>query len=96
MRLMSETTNLLFDSGAQDVPVGITEAAAFLGVTPRTVDRWIRLEALPVHRLGSGPKAQKRFYLSELDQWIRSRYAADRAAHPTSGAGRRPADGLIG
>jgi len=53
--------------------MSIDQAAAFLGVTTRTVDRWIITEDLPVHRLGKGPKAPKRFYRSELDAWIRIR-----------------------
>lgn len=77
--------------------MGITAAAEYLDVTAKTVDRWIRELGLPVHRIGSGPQARKRFYRSEIDEWVRNRYAADGAAHPASGAGRRPpADGLIG
>jgi excisionase family DNA binding protein len=53
--------------------MSIDEAARYLNVTPRTVDRYVNAAALPVHRMGAGPKAHKRFYRSELDAWLRSR-----------------------
>ena len=62
-----------FDKLAINAPMTIQEAAAYLSVTPRTVDRFICEDELPVHRMGDGPKAQKRFYRSELDAWLRSR-----------------------
>jgi len=73
MPRMSETTNLKLDTVAHDLPMSVDEAAAYLLVTSRTVDRWIATGGLPVHRLGDGPKAPKRFYRSELDAWVRSR-----------------------
>lgn len=80
--------------------MGVEQAAAYLGVTPRTIDRWIKDSGLPVHRTGPtgvGRKPHRRFYRSELDTWLRNRYDSDRAAHPASGGGRRaPSDGLIG
>lgn len=73
MHLMVETTNLKLDTGVHDRPMTIRDAARYLEVTTRTVDRWIREQDLPVHRLGTGPKARKRFFASELDTWIRNR-----------------------
>jgi len=70
---MSETTNLKLDTVVHDLPMSLDEAATYLLVTSRTVDRWIATNGLPVHRLGAGPKAPKRFYRSELDAWVRSR-----------------------
>ena len=75
---MPEMTPLLLDTRAHDAPMSIDEAAAYLKVTPRTVDRYINAAGLPVHRLGAGPKAMKRFYRAELDSWLRSR-CSDRA-----------------
>jgi excisionase family DNA binding protein len=70
---MDGTTPLKLDRLAHDLPMGITAVAEYLDVTARTIDRWIREEGLPVHRLGSGPQARKRFYRSEIDEWVRSR-----------------------
>jgi DNA-binding transcriptional MerR regulator len=75
--------------------MGVAAAAQYLDVTPRTIDRWERTLGLPVHRIGKGNSARKRYYRSELDEWVRNRYTADAADHPASGGGRRP-DGLIG
>lgn len=54
-------------------PMTLEEAAAYLSVTPRTVSRWIADAGLPVHRVGPGPRATQRFYVEELDAWLRSR-----------------------
>ena len=75
---MPEMTNLKLDNVVHDLPMSVDQAAAYLGVTSRTVDRWISNSGLPVHRLGAGPKAQKRFYRSELDAWIRNRCSDSR------------------
>jgi hypothetical protein len=39
----------------------------------KTFNRLVKVDGLPVHRLGSGPKAQRRCYRAELDSWLRSR-----------------------
>lgn len=78
MPRITETTNLSFDS-MRDTPtvwVSIEGAAEHFGVTPRTIDRWEKEEGLPVHRLGRGPKAHKRYDPLELDVWARSRCSA--------------------
>ena len=50
------------------------EAASYLGVTLDGLAKLIAGDpAFPVHRLGRGPKAHRRFYRSELDTWLRSR-----------------------
>ena len=36
--------------------MSVDQAAAYLGVTSRTVDRWISNSGLPVHRLGADPR----------------------------------------
>jgi len=70
---MKEVTHVKLDTVAHDAPMSIDQAAKHLQVTPRTVDRYVNAAGLPVHRMGSGPKAHKRFYRSELDAWLRSR-----------------------
>ena len=49
------------------------QAAAYLQVSPQKLRDWELEQNLPVHRLGNGPKAQRRFYKAELDTWLRSR-----------------------
>lgn len=49
--------------------VDIQRVAAFLGVSTKTVQRWLlRAEGFPVYRLGR----QLRFRLSEVDRWART------------------------
>lgn len=43
------------------------EAAAYLGVSPRTLSRWVDAGTVPVHRVGRG-----RFLISDLDAYMRS------------------------
>jgi excisionase family DNA binding protein len=43
--------------------------AAYLGVTRMSVYRWINQLGLPSHKLGRN----RRFKLSEIDAWIKSR-----------------------
>jgi hypothetical protein len=45
--------------------------AAYLGRSPRTVQRWQRAYGLPVHRLG-GDSSSVYAYTDELDSWLRS------------------------
>jgi excisionase family DNA binding protein len=60
------------------------EGAAYLGVARQTFDKYVAEQGLPVHRLGNGPKAQRRVYASEIDAWLRSRCSA-----PTAGNGAK-------
>ena len=55
----------------QEEPVGCREAGRLLGMHPKTVLRKAREGLLPAHPLGNNRK-RWRFYLSELDQWLRS------------------------
>jgi len=50
------------------------EAATYLDITLAGLAKIISEDpTFPVHRMGSGPKAHRRFYRSELDAWLRSR-----------------------
>jgi TolB-like protein/tetratricopeptide (TPR) repeat protein len=56
------------------------EIGAYLGRTPRTVQRWERSEGLPVHRLPHDKLGSVYAYRAELDAWWgqrRQRLAAD-------------------
>ena len=55
----------------QEEPVGSQEAGRLLGMHPKTVLRKAREGMLPAHPPGNNRK-RWRFYLSELDQWLRS------------------------
>jgi excisionase family DNA binding protein len=59
------------------------EAAEYLSV-PR--DSLTRLEkrGLPVHRMGTGPKAPKRYFAAELDTWLKSKCNAQTPDHEQS------------
>ena len=52
------------------------EIAAYLGRSPRTVQRWERLEGLPVHRLLHDKLGSVYAYRAELDAWWESRRAS--------------------
>jgi excisionase family DNA binding protein len=49
-------------------PLFTKEAAAFIRVHQKTMERWARDGVVPVHRYGK----KYRFYTSELDEWMRS------------------------
>ena len=53
--------------------VSTEEAANFLRLNPRTVQRCAREGTIPAHPLGNGTRKTWRFLLSELDEWMRSR-----------------------
>jgi excisionase family DNA binding protein len=73
------------------------EGAAYLGVSRQTFDKYVAQQGLPVHRLGTGPKAQRRVYASEIDAWLRNRWSDEQARQPArGGAGSSPREGLIG
>jgi excisionase family DNA binding protein len=54
--------------------LSVDEIAAYLGVQPDTVYKWIRRKAMPVHRVGRLWK----FRINEIDEWVRSGSADDR------------------
>jgi len=58
-------TNLF---GRFDPLCGSDQAAAFLGVHPKTLQKMARDERVPAHRIGT----LWRFRISELDEWLRS------------------------
>jgi DNA-binding transcriptional MerR regulator len=68
---------------AHDQPMTAKQAAAYLQVNPERLGEWEKRYGLPTHRLGPGPKAQRRYFADELDEWIKSRCidtAPDQAA----------------
>jgi len=51
---------------AGELPIRVPEAAAFLGVSPQTVQLWVERKQIPHFRM-MGPPI--RFMLSELERW---------------------------
>lgn len=69
-----ETTPTQLDRVRENAPMTPKMAADYLGVTVEGLGKLIAAdEDFPVHRLGSGPKAHRRFYRSDLDLWLKSR-----------------------
>src|ERR1039458_34895 len=63
----------------REAPVNQQYAARFLNLHPKTVLRKAREGLLPAHPVGTGRK-RWHFYLSELDQWLRSQVIS--GSHP--------------
>jgi hypothetical protein len=76
---MDQTTPLKLDYN--DELMTAHEVAARLRVTLGAVANYEKLDKnpLPVHRLGTGPRAPKRYVRGEVEAWIRSRWS-DRPA----------------
>lgn len=49
------------------------QAADYLQIDWQRLRHYEVTLGLPVHRLGTGPKAVRRFYRDELDAWVKSR-----------------------
>jgi excisionase family DNA binding protein len=73
----------------REAPVSQEHAARFLNLHPKTVLRKAREGSLPAHPVGAGRK-RWHFYLSELDQWLRSQVIS--GSHPR----RQPQGDYIG
>jgi excisionase family DNA binding protein len=63
----------------REAPVGPQEAARFLNMHSKTVLRKARSGTLPAHPVG-GNRKRWHFYLSELDDWLRSQ--VNTCSHP--------------
>jgi excisionase family DNA binding protein len=58
------------------------EAASFLGLHRKTVERYARQGVLPAHPATGHRRKRWRFLISELDVWLRSKVIS--ACHPCS------------
>lgn len=80
---MSAQPNLITPSklshSLREAPVSQQYAARFLNMHPKTILRKAREGSLPAHPVGSDRK-RWHFYLSELDDWLRSQVIAGRGA----------------
>lgn len=50
--------------------ISTSEAAAWLGVSPRTIRRWVAMRAFPVLDVGGGRVPRYRFRASDLASWL--------------------------
>ena len=61
--------------GEYERPVGMAEAAEYLGVSRGTLYAWVSAVRITAHKLApiekSGRGAASRFYISELEQWVK-------------------------
>lgn len=53
--------------------VSLDETSKYLGIKPVTLRSWIKLDKIPVHKIGK----QWKFKISELDEWVRSGKSAN-------------------
>ena len=87
---MSAQPNLITPSershSLREAPVSQQHAARFLNMHPKTVLRKAREGSLPAHPVGSDRK-RWHFYLSELDDWLRSQVIAGRRARHNLASG---------
>lgn len=58
----------------EDRWLSVEDMAAYLGVQPDTIYKWINRKKMPVHRVGRLWK----FKTDEVDAWVRSGAASDR------------------
>jgi excisionase family DNA binding protein len=58
--------------------VSSDEAASFLKVNPRTVQRLAREGNIPAHPFGERRRKTWRFLLSELDAWMKAKVNSSR------------------
>lgn len=64
--------------------VGALEAARFLGVHPKTLQKYARSGLLPAHPFGEGTRKLWRYLLSELDLWLRARSTSSPGDRPSA------------
>lgn len=70
---MAQMTPVELDRATHDAPMNAEQAAAYLQTGIDRLWMWEKRYNLPTHRLGTGPKAQRRYFRSELDAWVKSR-----------------------
>jgi excisionase family DNA binding protein len=56
-----------------ELPLNSREAAAYVGLHPKTVERMARMGEIPAHPVSGVRRKTWKFYPSELDAWLRAR-----------------------
>lgn len=62
--------------------LSVDEIAAYLGIKPDTVYKWIERRSMPAHKLGRLWK----FQATEVDEWVRSGGASQSPSNADRGA----------
>jgi hypothetical protein len=57
------------------------EISSFLARGVRTVQRWEKIDDLPVHRIGAGPRSPVFAFRTELLQWLHKGHPTPRQSH---------------
>ena len=61
-----------------EVPLNTREAAAYIGLHPKTVERMAREGTIPAHPVSGVRRKTWRFYASEMDAWLHNRVDSPR------------------
>jgi excisionase family DNA binding protein len=56
-----------------ELPLTTREAADYVGLHPKTVERMARAGAIPAHPVSGVRRKTWKFYATELDSWLRSK-----------------------
>jgi len=75
---------------ASERPVSAKVAADFLQMHVRSITRLAGAGHIPGHPIGYGQRKKWRFYISELDEWLRAQICSD-ASRRRQGKGEQVA-----
>jgi excisionase family DNA binding protein len=65
-----------------ELPMNTREAAAYVGMHPKTVEKMAREGEIPAHPMSGVVRKTWKFFPSELDAWLHARVSSRR--HPCS------------
>jgi excisionase family DNA binding protein len=71
-----------------ELPLNTREAAAYVGLHPKTVERMAREGTIPAHPVSGVRRKTWRFYASELDAWLHDRVDSPRRPCSPNGKDR--------
>jgi len=69
-----------------ELPLNTREAAGYVGLHPKTVERIARMGEIPAHPVCGTRRKTWKYYPSELDAWLRAK--VDSSRHPCSPDGK--------
>lgn len=69
-----------------ELPFDTFEAAEYVGLHPKTVERMARRGEIPAHPISGARRKTWRYYRTELDEWLRGRVNSRR--YPCSPNGK--------
>jgi excisionase family DNA binding protein len=68
-----------------ELPLNTREAAAYVGLHPKTVERMARQGLIPAHPVSGVRRKTWRFFPSELDAWLHGKIDSPRRPCPPNG-----------